>query len=369
MTELRAFKIYCQAVYRFLIASSVLLLSLTACSVPDYVYPTTWFESKKQKQEVSTAKPIPGKDKSYPKISSVPARPGPITIAQIRKELTEGLIADSANARYTDAIIRREPTMAPLRTIAVEGASQNEGKGGQAPSKVIVTKQPRSPKLETVPTLSVAEKIQKSAKAAPVIPSTARLQIAAVNEKKSNSVVESPTETTNSGASRKIRDASRLKNQKVPEVPLVNLARPATPLPQPKFSEEESSKSLQSGENEQLEQVAIIYFGNATSTLTNDDVYVLREVAALQLDTGGMVRVIGHSSRGVSGGNRLKQGLRNFKLSLDRANTVANALVRFGMDKKKIDVIARGDGQLLYAETTAAGVGGNRRVEVFLKNL
>ena len=99
-----------------------LALALMACSVPDYVNPVNWFDSKEKKQEIAAAKPAPGKDQPYPKLSSVPDRPDPITIARIRKELTEGLIADSKNARYTDEIIRREPPAPPPRPVQVAKA-------------------------------------------------------------------------------------------------------------------------------------------------------------------------------------------------------------------------------------------------------
>ena len=94
---------------------------------------------------------------------------------------------------------------------------------------------------------------------------------------------------------------------------------------------------------------------------------VLREVAALQLESGGAIRVVGHSSRGAPVVNQLKRGLSNFKLSLDRANSVAEALVRFGVARDDVNVTARGDGELLYAESTAAGAAGNRRTEIFLE--
>ena len=93
----------------------------------------------------------------------------------------------------------------------------------------------------------------------------------------------------------------------------------------------------------------------------------MRKVAKMQRDSGRIISIIGHASHGPLGSSQLKRGLLNFKLSLDRANSVAETLIRFGVARGDVNVEARGDGELLYAETTAAGAAGNRRTEIFFE--
>ena len=146
MTDCRTFWVRCQKGRRVSLALGVLPFFLAACSVPDYVNPVNWFDSKAAKQEVAAAKPVPGKDQPFPKLSSVPERPDPITIARIRKELTEGLIADTNNARYTDEIIRREPPAPAPRPVVVAKVEPPTPK-----PKLNTIKPPPPPKLATAP--------------------------------------------------------------------------------------------------------------------------------------------------------------------------------------------------------------------------
>ena len=350
----------------------ILALGLTACSVPDYVNPVNWFDSKEKKQEIAAAKPVPGKDQPFPKLSSVPERPDPITIARIRKELTEGLIADTINARYTDEIIRREPPAPPPRPVQVAKTPPAAQKPAPVTAKLSSVKPPPPPKLAVAPAPSASATQSASATSAD---STTKTEATAVTAPKKLKVPAAPT-------SAKVPELQQDKVQKTPKSNQVTsvpreakattgtaaLARPTPPPPPPVLPQLAAPADTQpSGRPAQSAQIATIFFGSATAVLTEDDISVLQEVAALQRDTGGTVRVVGHSSRGALATSSVKRGLLNFKLSLDRANAVADALTRFGVAKENLDVIARGDGELLYAESSAAGAAGNRRAEIFLE--
>jgi flagellar motor protein MotB len=355
ITDCRSFWVRCQKGRRVSLAFGVLPFFLVACSVPDYANPVNWFDSKAEKEEIAAAKPVPGKDQSFPKLSSVPERPNPITIARIRKELTEGLIADTNNARYTDEIIRREPPAPPPRPVVVAKVEPSTPK-----PKLNLVKPPPPPKLTTalqppaVTSVTSAETAAKTeASAVQPVPSNLKI-VTAPAKQPASAAVPAPTATQSATAA--IQPATTAK-----------LARPAPPPPPPQIAALTTARPESDTRPVQSTQVATIFFGSATASLTGDDVSVLREVAALQLESGGAVRVVGHSSRGAPGANQLKRGLSNFKLSLDRANSVAEALIRFGVARDDVKVTARGDGELLYAETTAAGAAGNRRTEIFLE--
>ena len=82
--------------------------------------------------------------------------------------------------------------------------------------------------------------------------------------------------------------------------------------------------------------------------------------------TGGTLRVIGHSSVGPQQTYSERQQLANFKISLDRANSVAAQIQREGIPSNRLQVTAEGDRQPIYAETSATGAAGNRRTEIYM---
>ena len=350
ITDFHSFWVRCQKGRRVSLALGVLPFFLAACSVPDYANPVNWFDSKAEKEEIAAAKPVPGKNQPFPKLSSVPERPNPITIARIRKELTEGLIADTNNARYTDEIIRREPPAPSPRPVVV-------AKVEPPTPKLNLIKPPPPPRLTTVLQPSAVTSVETVAKtvtsAVQPVPSNLKIVTAPAKQPASAAI---PAPTATQSATAVIQPATTAK-----------LARPVPPPPPPQIAALTTARPESDTWPVQSTKIATIFFGSATASLTGDDVSVLREVAAAQLESGGAIRVVGHSSRGAPGVNQLKRGLSNFKLSLDRANSVAEALIRFGVARDDVNVTARGDGELLYAETTAAGAAGNRRTEIFLE--
>ena len=56
-----------------------------------------------------------------------------------------------------------------------------------------------------------------------------------------------------------------------------------------------------------------------------------------------------------------------FKQSQDRANAVAQALIKAGVPAKAVIIEAVGDTQPVYYESMPQGEEGNRRVEIFIE--
>lgn len=113
-------------------------------------------------------------------------------------------------------------------------------------------------------------------------------------------------------------------------------------------------------------QVATIYFGNGSSRLGARDRVVVQDVVSMYRETGGLIRIIGHSSGFAASQGSGRSKLVNFKVSLDRANAVAAELIRRGVPPDRIDVSAQGTESPRYAEYSPTGEAGNRRAEVFL---
>jgi flagellar motor protein MotB len=102
--------------------------------------------------------------------------------------------------------------------------------------------------------------------------------------------------------------------------------------------------------------------------LTENDRAVLRDVAMLQKQSGGTLRVIGHASARTGIVDSTQHRLANLETSLNRANAVVALLVRLGVVKNKIAAEAKADSQPVFHEFMPTGEAGNRRAEIFLEN-
>ena len=109
-----------------------------------------------------------------------------------------------------------------------------------------------------------------------------------------------------------------------------------------------------------------IYFAHGSTSLLAKGRELLREVAAWQREKGGAIRVVGHSSSRTGDMDPVRHKLINFKVSLDRANAVAQELIRLGIPPDKLIVSAKSDAEPIYFEIMPLGEAGNRRVEIYL---
>ena len=95
---------------------------------------------------------------------------------------------------------------------------------------------------------------------------------------------------------------------------------------------------------------------------------ILQQIAALHRNTGATIRIVGHASGRVRTFDPARRAQINYEVSLDRAKSVAAALVGMGVPEKSIQVEGAGDTAPIYAEYTAAGEAANRRAELFMLN-
>ena len=116
-------------------------------------------------------------------------------------------------------------------------------------------------------------------------------------------------------------------------------------------------------------QIGTIYFQDGSSRLSSQDVSIIQAVTQMFGQTGGQVRVVGHSSMGAATSDPTRREAVNFKMSLKRANAVANALIDMGIPAENVEVIAEGDRSPAYAETNQTGAAYNRRAEIFIDYL
>ncbi|MBO88301.1 MAG: hypothetical protein CMP14_02170 [Rickettsiales bacterium] len=113
-------------------------------------------------------------------------------------------------------------------------------------------------------------------------------------------------------------------------------------------------------------QVGTIYFSDGSDRLSDEDVSIIAAITQAFVQTGGKIRVVGHSSIGSINASDYRREKINFKMSLRRAHAVADALIRQGVPRENIEMIAEGDRAPVYEESTQTGAAYNRRAEIFI---
>ncbi len=311
-----------------------LAVVLAGCSsVPDYLNPLTLFEDDtpvaegpggastraKADQVAAEAGSVP-----YPELSSVPARP-PTAAPGLRERVVEGLVADRANARYTADAVRAEAdaVLAPVPPI-LPAVGKPTSSATVGPPVVRPAAGPRA---------TGQAGVAVTAPAPPV------LQEAAVR----------PSAAT----------TSAVPLPPIPQAP----NRPVGALAAGSPTGAGNVPPLNAGETLQL---ATIQFGNNSTKLDGRDREVLRQVAAMQRQAGGILRVVGHASGSADGHATPAQERANMDVSMRRANVVAQALVRLGLNPGVIQVEGLSSKAPLYDRSTRNGDAGNRRTEIYL---
>jgi len=112
---------------------------------------------------------------------------------------------------------------------------------------------------------------------------------------------------------------------------------------------------------------SVIYFGNGSSSVSSAEAAKLYQVAQVHAGRGGYVRIIGHASMRTGNMDRARQYQANLEVSWERANAVADMLIRYGVPANAMMVSAVSDSRPIYMENVPAGEAGNRRVEIYLE--
>lgn len=358
-------------------AASALLLGAceTSRDIVDAVNPVSWFDSDAEVTEDTEPKPIPGQDGDYPAIGTVPQAPGEPAIKREYLALADVLAADRENALYSDEVIRKESP--PLRVTTPPNPAAPPA---EPPTASSITPPPEAPSTVEAPQPAPAPQPvpapQPSVAAAP--------QPAPVPQPVPRAVpVPQPSTATQSAAAPAVAPSPAPTPAPVPTpaptpqplVPSASSAPTPSAAPPPSAAPSVAPPSGQSAAAAaqvaiptRSQMIATIYFPSGGAALTERDRGILQQVAQIyNRDAGKRVVIVGHSSRSGAAGSESEQALVNYKVSLDRAAAVGQALVASGVPLQEIVVDARGAQELKYSEETQAGEAGNRRAEIFLQ--
>ncbi len=113
----------------------------------------------------------------------------------------------------------------------------------------------------------------------------------------------------------------------------------------------------------------VLFSGDGTLLNASARAQVRAAVDAFKAAGGqGYLRIVGHASSRTSNMPLEKHLEVIFNKSQDRANAVANEVIREGVPADRVLVEAVGDSQPVYYESMPKGEDGNRRAEIFLQS-
>lgn len=278
-------------------------------------------------------------EQGFPDLAAVPSENPTTSSALEREEATEGLIADRDKAQYTGQVSRRDPvSVRPLQDSDSSVPSSNEppppSAAPVAPVTAIATAQRNRPSLAERLGAAPPPPPPVSADSAPPPPPLPSLA----------SAISVPS--TIASAPITIIGGSDAESGEVVVPNEISTYDPA--------------------DYQVSTHLSTITFARGSSRLTASNRRMLDDVINLRQQYDGAVRVIGHASSRTQDLDPLQHKLVNFRVSLNRANAVAAALIAKGLPNDRIFVGAVSDNEPLFYEVMPAGESGNQRAEIYL---
>lgn len=432
--------------------------------------PVNWFgdgEEEKKKKPLQAGKSSPARQ-SFPRLGDVPSRPKKPTPEEQTQEITEGLAADTQNAKYSDQQLRQSATVfggrgqpqraiqrsqpVPVARPAMRAPTPRVSRPVAAPSvrppSPVASPTVRPPQTVRAPTPTTQRSAVKAPSSVripspppPVAPpplvkrpsaATVPRPVAAPPAPKTPRITPPPLVANKPAlAERAARTAASARPTLAPPPPMAAprlatpaprpvaptpavvpppntqaptvsrvavpsassgfatpIGRPSTqakppPVPQPLRGPDGTQtvavappRPVQLSRNEQASrpqatipksiQAGTIYFSDGSASLSREDVSIIAAVRQAFGQTGGKIRVVGHSSMSANTLSASRREEVNFRMSLRRANAVADELIRYGVPRQSVEVIAEGDRAPAYEESSRTGAAYNRRTEIFI---
>lgn len=362
----------------------LVVTSISGCSqVPDYANPVEWynsavgaFDEEAKPETAANAEEVPGADEPFPNLAAAPEPPSHEVKLSELETVTEGLVADREHARYTDEALgpsseEPETLLQPAPIAAVSPPVANapvtaakvplpalEPAPAPQPQPAVVQAAPAPPPQPVVVQPAPAVQPARVAAAPPV---TSNVNVGALfNEMFTASGPKAVAPASGANPPGTITAPSRTTSS----VAAVADARAVLPVTDASTAPVHGTR-LGGAPGRSL-RAAVIVFARGSSKLSDDARNALRKVAKLHKTRGGTVRVVGHASSRTKEVSIERHKWINFSISFDRAQAVAKALIRLGVEPDAMFVTAVSDNDPVYYEWMPSGEEGNRRAEVYL---
>jgi len=372
------------------IVTSMLLVA--GCSTPDWVNPGNWFDDD---GDAARPEKIEQPDAEYPKLGDVPEEAGKTVSIQEAQTIEEGLKADRQNAQYTDDKLRadtaqqqapRPPAPAPapqaapqsqpgpavtaapspqVNSAAIAKPVQTPGTAGS----VATSTAPGQPGVKLMPNGSpVTSQSQAYAQIAPGTGTTV-ISGAGVNNVYQQQLNASAATTTTLPANTQFQSYPvRPLNTNAVAIPQV--VRDAYNQPVAvgygNAVQGRTGAPAYGSQASNVKPDAVIYFETGSSRIGAGDRKKLTQLASLQKQSGGMLRVVGHASSRTRELPLDRHMMVNLRMSQERSGAVVTSLIKMGVDPNRIVVEAVSDKSPVTREAMPSDEAKNRRTEIFL---
>ncbi len=293
---------------------------LAGCSTLQSVNPVNWWHSMEGGKIAEQRPPPPGADQPYPNLASVPAKPEPPD-KDAMKKLTEALVADRANARYTAAAAPLPDPSSPSASPGLFGVGTVPPPPPPGPAGASAS----LPAVSAPPTAPPAPPAATPAPAAPTAAATAPPPSPAPRKAVQSAPLEAPAPPPPAPEAAQ----PPLPTQAPPPPAVAGI--PASPPPAPPPS---PMPAAASGPSTSLE------FARGSATVSAETAAAVKQFAATR--GNGTVLVTGYGD--AEGSDPSAQTVA-LSLGLSRAQAVANALAANGVPAAAVRVNAEAGGR------------------------
>lgn len=360
-----------------LLAAAGLVFALGACSsVPNWANPVEWYDStaawisgdddntrEARAESREQARQSPQASEPYPNLATVPDRPEATSPSQ-RREVEGALMADREQARH-EALDRPrtvspppaeappQPRLTPPSGPAPEVEAQQAAPRSeprpeprQADQRAPVREQPR------------AQQARAETPAAPV-PGRAAAQgsvedvfLSAIAQQQQTSI-----------------DPDHYRHV-LPEAPSGTGRSPEAGEQMASRGERAASPTTSGGlvvsRAVSGDPLGVIYFADGSFELSRDAIQLITDIGQQYRTTQHRISVVGHASSRTREMGPEEHRLVNLRVSMARAEAVAQRLIRAGISAERITVQGLADSAPIYQEFMPSGEAGNRRAEIYL---
>ncbi len=339
-----------------LVVALAALLAISGCSsVPDYANPVEWYNSTVDFFDDDAPPPllaeeVPGANEPFPTLTDIPEPPLREIELGTLDAVGEGLVADRANAQYTDSVIRAggETALSEAPTYQAEAPPLPTPQPAPVPALQPRTAEPIPPIESVTQRIALQPVLMKPAAVGRWIDvKTLFANLFTSSGPRAVAPAASGTQLAVALATSPSAPSSGLPSSMSLILPGARLASSAGPL---------------FGSN----KAAVIYFGLGSARIDKEGHDALHKVAQYHEQRGGTLRVVGHASSRTKELSPARHEMVNFNISFERARAVADELIRRGVAPDKLVVVAMSASEPVYREWMPSGEAGNRRAEVFI---
>lgn len=367
------------------LAAVALALLTGACSqVPDAVNPVAWAESvtggsstepKEDAQndlQAQRGTPPPGSDESYGSLGNVDRQ------LAARQAQQSGLSADVQGRNYADSVQRQGgqaenslyPNDKPPAAPNVQSQAPAPAAQPSAPVSSAPTLRAPAPQSTAAAPSAGAQQDTGGGYVDPGMAERLAQQLAEIRARAADRGSLLPSDLTSGGQGQPtiIVSSGGIETTQVSgmqsQAPVEVAGLPAASYDGTNTVSNQGALPIPADAT----RVATIRFTNGSASLDSNDRQILANVAKLQKQNNGTLRIVGHASQRTRNMDPVLHKMANFKVSLSRAETVVGELQRMGVASDRILTAAVGDNSPAYLEVMPSGEAGNRRTEIYLSN-